>query len=669
MTNLVGDIVNRVKRLPKPTSATEALQPVFEAVSNAIHAVDDRFETLAATQGQITVEVDDIGDPDQIAVSVTDNGVGLDDDRFLAFKTTDTDYKLDRGGKGVGRLLWLDGFENIAVESTFIDNDGTKQTRRFKFRLTPNDQITEDSVVRAEASQDLGTRVSFKGLRGKAYREKFPTYAATLRKHFGSHFLADFILSQCPRTNLRIGDDLTSFPEGITTLLKETRNKIDFSVPEYGEFSLSSFIFDKAASSDLDGDHQLHLVASRRTVLTRKIDGLLGIGRLGEERSSVFHGCLEGQFLDERVNQERTAFNFSEEIVEKLVRAAADTVRKEVLGTEIKEFDSGRLTSLVDFLEFYPSFRLDEPLQLLSKTPRNATKPDEFARALITDRVRRDYERREQVREILELIGGEEGVPEDYHERIKEVADSIKAAEQRQLTEYVVRRKLALDMMDVLLKKLKVSASGNTNHQLEETLHKFICPMRVRGDDPKKVESSEHDLWIVDERLTFARYFASDVPFSKILEESNSKDEPDLFVFERIHGLGIEGEDPLTQAMLVEFKRPMKTSFEAKYLPGNQVIRYLSEIQGKTIEGFDGSSVRIAEDCVFYCYIVADIVGDMKIHTSNWNKTANGRGRWQPLQGDYRGMIEVIEWKDLLSDARLRNAAFLNEVGLHGSKT
>lgn len=668
MTSLVGDILNRVKRLPKPTSATEALQPIFEAVSNAIHAVDDRFQSLAAQNGQITVEVDNIGDPDQLAVSVSDNGVGLDADRFLAFKTTDTDFKMERGGKGVGRLLWLDGFENISVESTFINNEGNKNTRRFKFQLTSDDQITEETVVTSEISQDLGTRINFKGLRGKAYSEKFPTYPATLRKHFGSHFLADFILSQCPKTDLRIGDDLISFPEGITAMLKETRKTIEFRVPEYGEFTLSNFIFNKAASSDLEGDHQLHLVASRRTVLTRKIDGLLGIGRLGEDRSAVFHGCLEGQFLDERVNQERTAFNFAEEIVENLIRAAADTVRTEVLGDEIKEFDSSRLNSLVDFLDFYPSFRLDEPTQLLRKTPRNATKPDEFARALITDRVRRDYERRDQVKEILELIGGEGGVPEDYHERIKEVADSIKAAEQRQLTEYIVRRKLALDMMDVLLKKLKVNARGKPNHQLEETLHKFICPMRVRGDDPKKVESSEHDLWIVDERLTFARYFASDVPFSKILDESNSKDEPDLFVFERIHGLGIEGEDPLTQAMLVEFKRPMKTAFEAKYLPGNQVIRYLSEIQGKTIDGFDGSTVRIADDCVFYCYIVADIEGDMKVHTSNWNKTANGRGRWQPLQGDYRGMIEVIEWKDLLNDARLRNAAFLNEVGLHGSK-
>jgi hypothetical protein len=40
MTSLRGDVLNRVRRLPKPTQASEALQPLFEAVSNALHAVE-----------------------------------------------------------------------------------------------------------------------------------------------------------------------------------------------------------------------------------------------------------------------------------------------------------------------------------------------------------------------------------------------------------------------------------------------------------------------------------------------------------------------------------------------------------------------------------------------------------------------------------------------------
>ena len=98
MTSLRGDIVNRVKRLPKPSQAAEALQPVFEAVSNALHAIEDAFGEQFQERGDITVTITGAGDPDEIQIIVSDNGVGLEDKRFEAFCTTDTDYKIVRGG-------------------------------------------------------------------------------------------------------------------------------------------------------------------------------------------------------------------------------------------------------------------------------------------------------------------------------------------------------------------------------------------------------------------------------------------------------------------------------------------------------------------------------------------------------------------------------------------
>ena len=47
---------------------------------------------------------------------------------------------------------------------------------------------------------------------------------------------------------------------------------------------------------------------------------------------------------------------------------------------------------------------------------------------------------------------------------------------------------------------------------------KFICPMKLRGYDPTQIEQSDHDLWIIDARLTFTKYFASDVPFAPLNE-------------------------------------------------------------------------------------------------------------------------------------------------------
>ncbi|PJN93061.1 hypothetical protein CNY89_24110 [Amaricoccus sp. HAR-UPW-R2A-40] len=97
---------------------------------------------------------------------MSDNGVGLEPVRFEAFCTTDTDYKITRGGKWVGRLLWLDVFEQIRLVSIF--RDGERAFRRsFVFRLQSDEQITEEDLKEIEAAgSQTGTSITFCGLRG-----------------------------------------------------------------------------------------------------------------------------------------------------------------------------------------------------------------------------------------------------------------------------------------------------------------------------------------------------------------------------------------------------------------------------------------------------------------------------------------------------------------------
>lgn len=665
MTSMQGDIVNRVKRLPKPSQAAEALQPVFEAVSNSLHAIEDAFGPDAyQARGLVTVTIRSPRNPDNVEIIVDDNGIGLETPRFTAFCTTDTDYKMARGGKGVGRLLWLDAFERISVVSVYREGEKTFR-RRFTFRLESHDQITDEDVSEIEASGSAtGTSVTFSGLRGTAYRAKFPSQGATIVKHFGSHFFADFILGKSPRIVVDIDGTSSTFPEEVQSLMLEDRGVATIPTSEFGDLSLASFVCHKNASANFDGSHQIHLVANGRTVTTRKIDGLLGIGRFGPDGDRVFHGCVSGEFLDERVNQERTQFNFDESIVEAIVRQCAEFVRSTALGEEIREFDQQRLGTLRDFVNDYPSFGFEDSEKLLERTPKNAVKAEEFARALIPFRIRRDKERNDTIQEIVAQLDGKQTIPENFADAVRAAANEIKAEEQRQLTEYVLRRKTVLDVMEVLLRRIRERGNGTQDFQLEETLHQFICPMRLRGDDPSKVEQSDHDLWIIDERLTFQKYFASDVPFTQLLEGEKSTKRADLLIYDRLYGMGAEGEEPLTKVMLVEFKHPGRKDYDERYSPMNQISEYITKLKAGQIEDFNNSSVRVADDCVFYCYVVADIVGKLEIHTNGWRTTANGRGRIQELGGKFRGIVEVIEWKDLLGDARLRNHAFLHAAGL-----
>lgn len=658
MPSLAGDILNRVRRLPKPTGAAEALQPIFEAVSNGMHAVDDAGERQPGL-GRIDIDIVMAASPGDHEFIVTDTGVGLDPDRFNAFLTTDTDFKSNRGGKGIGRLLWLDAFHAITVTSTYQE-DGRLFRRRFEFALARDEQVQHHVVEELPAgSAPFGTTIRFRGLRGTAYQSKFPTRADTVIRHFGSHFLAEFILGRSPPVTVTIGERSVEFPAAIRDLLVEERGGSDVTTDDFGELHVDHFIFNKDASADFDGNHQLHLIANGRTVSTRKIDGLVGLGRFGDDGRSVYHGCVTGDFLDERVNQERTNFNFSEEVADQITKACSRAVSEQAIGREVAAFDATRLENMQAFLSEYPSFGFAAPGELLEKTPRNAVKAEQFAAALIPTRIRRDVDRNRRVQDVVAKLGSGEALSGDFADLVRRAADDVKAEEQRQLTEYVLRRKLVLNVMDLLIGRVREMAGAPDAFHLEETLHQFICPMRVRGDDPSRLEVSDHDLWVVDERLTFAKYFASDVAVSQLIADATSTERPDVVIWDRLHGLGMDGDEPLKRVMLVEFKKPGRRDYDERYSPLNQVSRYLTQLANGEVEGLNRQRVRLAADCVFYCYVVADIVGALDVHTSAWKTTADGRGRWTELSGRFRGSIEIIEWADLVKDARARNAVFI----------
>ncbi len=104
------DILGRVKNISLPTS--KPLLPLFEAIVNSIHAIDQ----LNAEHGRIDVTIvrDEnlLADEDKslkeiIGFEIADNGLGFTDENFDSFSTSDTQYKAHLGGKGIGGLFYL----------------------------------------------------------------------------------------------------------------------------------------------------------------------------------------------------------------------------------------------------------------------------------------------------------------------------------------------------------------------------------------------------------------------------------------------------------------------------------------------------------------------------------------------------------------------------------
>ncbi len=665
MTSLRTNLVKRIDRLPKPTNVAGALQPLFEAISNSIHATQSRFGEKVGDLGRITVTVMTDRKKEAVSAEVEDNGSGLNAANWEAFTTTDTDHKLAIGGKGVGRLLWLDCFKDVSVTTVFEDKGRLRQ-RSFKFVLAREDQIRELSEQDAEKGASTGLHVVFTGLRDNGYLSRFPGRKEYVFQHITSHFLPVFIGGRCPKIQVNVVDEARLYPDAIGDIVHRSEPEIVIPTEEFGTLRFTMMECDKVASADLKGSHFVHFIAHDRTVHSQCIDGRLGLKYFGETQDRVFHAILTGEFLDKNVNQERTAFLFEDAVIERIVNETCFTHVERFLATPLAALSGEQRRRIEAITESYPSVSFGTTDELQDKLPSGELNDDAIYGHLARERFRRDRRQADRIRSVLTRLKEGEVTAASFAEAVAQAGAALEDAEQRSLAEYVVRRKVVLDFVETLLAKVR-DDNADASYQREDILHSFICPVRVTtlGESGAKVSAAtSHDLWIIDERLTFAQYFSSDVAFNELSAAATSEDRPDVLIFDYVHGLR-QTEHP-SKVLLVEFKRPGRKTYREDENPHLQIERYVRRLLDGQLPDVKGRPIKLGPDTVFYCFIVADIVGKLDEWTFSWQRTVDGRGRmYQPKDG-FKGSIELIGWDALLADARGRNQAFFDKAGISG---
>lgn len=142
-----SNFTGRIANISLRPSANHALAPVFEAITNSIQAIEDKFGKDNLGQGRIEIEVvrgnSQSSKPEGFLI--TDNGIGFTQENLKSFLESDTRHKIKRGGKGVGRLLWLKVFESAKIVSTFSEE--STQTLSFEFVLDEDEPIQNPSLV------------------------------------------------------------------------------------------------------------------------------------------------------------------------------------------------------------------------------------------------------------------------------------------------------------------------------------------------------------------------------------------------------------------------------------------------------------------------------------------------------------------------------------------
>jgi len=200
------DLKGRINNTKLPLS--NGLYPLFEAISNSIHAIEETKEKGCRIEVEIIrdtsqgglIEGEPLLNQPIIGFVIHDNGVGFTDAHFKSFQTSDTTEKSKKGGKGVGRFLWLKAFDRVEIESVY--QDGTLRQRKFEFRLS--DRGVENEQVAEVKDMPRKTTVRLIGFKTE-YRQypSCPKAATTAGRRIVEHFLQAFILDTCPRILLR----------------------------------------------------------------------------------------------------------------------------------------------------------------------------------------------------------------------------------------------------------------------------------------------------------------------------------------------------------------------------------------------------------------------------------------------------------------------------------
>jgi hypothetical protein len=223
MADLHSDVVGQVARLPLKPSETNALLPLYEAVSNSLHAIGERFgDDGLAEKGRIDIEVlrDELEDGSTPVTDfvVTDNGIGLNEENFVSFCTPFSQHKISRGGKGVGRLGWLKVFRHITVESAYTNGD-VLERRAFDFVLRESNQV-DDKRPTSAAPKEPGTTVHLSEFAG-SFGARCPVRTDTIVQRVIGHFLPVFAGDKSPQIYLH--------DNGVIDLRSEFKDKIKAS--------------------------------------------------------------------------------------------------------------------------------------------------------------------------------------------------------------------------------------------------------------------------------------------------------------------------------------------------------------------------------------------------------------------------------------------------------
>lgn len=679
------DLEGRVRNTKLPLS--QGLSPLLEAVVNSIHAIEDLQDPN--DKGKIIVSLRrepqqtefrtqrSVGRspiPKIMDFTIQDNGCGFDQENFEAFSTLDTPHKAQKGCKGMGRLMWLKAFDRVEIESVFSEN-GEWYRRTFEFSL-PDGISNEHTYTLDGDDVKRVTIVKLKGFKSE-YQAQAPKTTASIAQGILNHCLW-YYLREGQMPDIEVTDEdkryslISLYEESIDRQAK--RDEIEIHGYKFELLHIKS-------RSEMKEDATVSYCANNRLVKAKNLcnDCKIFSHRMRDCEGEYSYKCyVTSPVLDKCVVSDRSEFDFDLDsalfggkgITKEIIDKAVIKRIKAYLADDIEALNKATREKVTAFVEEKaPRYRgILDPSLLEELTPSSSDKEIEL----------KLHEKLFELETAI-LKDGQDLLlspldvdPRKFRGEVEDFMRKIDKVKSADLSSYVFYRRKVLELLQKLIQSGK-----DKEYTKEEKVHNLIFPMRTTSD---RVERLNENLWIIDERLAFHHFLASDKPICALpITTAKDKDEPDLVLMRINREAKLKDacliDNPILVAenggrsnmhvaslTIVEFKRPMRNDAQS---PFEQVYKYCEKIRSGKITTKDGRPIANADALPCYVYIIADL-------TENVKKQCE----WQDLRKSYDGMsyfgyksnlqiyIEVISYDKLLSAAMERNYAFFDKLGI-----
>lgn len=672
-----------------------ALQPVFEAFTNALEAIKIKAKDDKNFKGEIYIKINSTDNTDKTtdfnSLVISDNGIGFNEiefKRFNTFKETSKGYK----NLGSGRIQYVHFFNSTTINSKYRNNG---QCFEREFMVSKSESFIKKNAIvlhkfcKPIEQPETGTILTFTTiLENKhlydslneqtlkdALLERYIHYFCRNKSSLPKIVIEFLVHSKLKATETITEEDIPSIDKSESLELPYSKVSTDGKTIEYSD-KLESFAIDSfKIKREILKANKLNLV-SKGEIIEESNVSLQSLSESDHVKGFKYLFLISSNYIDDRdtnmrgvlhipdrdsFKKNRVLFTNEEIFIEDIqqgVNEKINTMYPEI--DEVKKEHEDQLKKLKEM------FFLDEEIAGQVNISINDSESkilEKFYEAEAKKTASIDASIKTSIDKLDSLDTTSDNYEEELEKEIKKLVKAIPQQNKTSLTHYVARRKLVLELFDKIIKKQLLVQEKSERNIDEKLLHNLI--FQQSSSNP---ESS--DLWLVNEDFIYFKGTSEDLlkdikvngegllredlspeeeEFRTSLNENRYAKRPDVLLFPE------EGK-----CIIIEFKNPEVNVSDHL----TQINNYASLIWNFAKPQFKFET--------FYGYLIGEKVNsiDVRVHDGDFKEAYQFDYMFRPnklIPGIFKSSdaflyTEVIKYSTLLKRAQRRNDIFIKKL-------